>query len=193
MGIHLRRRAACGLGILAATAVVTAGCAAIREAHVETVNLVRQNLDTMFASTEGRLGEEDLRQCLAAREEKTLPELSAKPVFKGNHFLSCAANDVVLLGKLYRPESRFVLVFEVNAPVRKPPPGKEVMSAVGAKTVWAFRTNCAFIYEGGKFTPYKNKGIPGLLEIKAVPDRIPRGSACLDMPNASLYVSYQRY
>jgi hypothetical protein len=193
MGLRGERRGfvLAAIGVLAC-ALALPGCGLEKAAREEALSLITQNLDKMFAEVEGGLSEKDLQACLTERDDdlaRKLPQISGKPVFKPNHFFSCAANNTTLLGKYYKPDERHILVFDVSVPVGKAPVGKE---AVSARTTGVYTMHCAFVLDSGKVEPYKAKVLlAGLIKSQAVPSSLSRFNICLDLPNAASYVTYR--
>jgi hypothetical protein len=144
--------------------------------------LIRQNLNGLFARYEGRFGEAEARACLATRPDVAQITMG-KPTFKPNYFLTCAANTAIVVGHLFKPEDRHVLIYEVRGTAKNLPPHLAAMRPVGAppSTVMA-KLQCAYRVQGDRIEAYKEDD--GLFATRAVPVRISRADPCMELPEA---------
>ena len=168
------------------------GCGAMRQMREDHVAVINQNLQSLFATYEGRFGEAEMQACLANHTGPSkIPTIVGKPVFKPNHFLTCASNTGFYVGWAYRPEDTHVLIYEVSAPTSNPPPEVEAMKAVGVKNQWMVKFNCAYRANGDKIEAFKEERFGVFFTVKAVPSQIPRNDPCMALPNADSYVRRQ--
>jgi hypothetical protein len=166
------------------------GCGTMKELRENAVKETKAKFDTQFAAQDGRLGEAEMRACLANQLNK--PDGSAflgKPEFKPNYFLTCAANFNASLGSLSQVGvSGHILVYRVSVETNNIPPGAAAMQAVGAQSKWFAQFDCAYVVKDDKIEAFKEERYGILFSVKAVPSQIQQNHFCLDMPESGAYI-----
>lgn len=183
-----RGRLALSLAPLILCVAVLAGCGTFTELRLNAAKAAKENLDKLFASYKGPLGDAEMRACLDSQLNK--PKSSAiigKPTFTPNYFLSCIANSPNY-ARLFSTSIGRVLIYKVSAETNDVSKRVEAMQAVGGEGKWIANFNCAYILEGDKLEAFKEEKYGIFYSVQAVPSRIHRNDPCLEMPEAGNYL-----